>query len=276
MPATGGIKLTPATGGDDDFDEGYEKDGETPWSWKRVKLVSDGGSWHGSWQGSWQKSSWQKSSWTKWKRHYHYQPASGSSSSTWAGTSEVHSLCSDSESLLASGSMRQQLADALSDWAAFPSSLLLTKSGLEDFARRAAWQAKKLQEDPPKEFQEWALQTALPLEPRPASGGAGGRGGGGYMSIKDVVTLHRGEVRQLGGVWAICDPNTEEFAARHAQLRGIIVKPASGGAQVKVAKVFSVMDLFMALGKSYSATELYSAYLTCEIIARKRARSQRQ
>ena len=152
----------------------------------------------------------------------------------------------------------------------------MTKGGLEDFARRAAWQVKKLQEDPPKEFQEWALQTALPLEPRLASGGAGGGGGGGYMSIKDVVTLHRGEVRQLGGVWAICDPNTEEFVAKHEQLKGLIVKPASGGPQVKVAKVFSLMDLFMAMGKTYSAKDLYDAYLSCEIIARRRMPSKRQ
>ena len=290
MPATGGptggiklVRLTPATGGDDDFDEGYEKDAWTRQPWKKPKWDY--------YAGSWQKSSWQqkssrqqKSSWTKWKRSYHYQPcyqlASGSSdcrsSLTWAGTSEVHSRCSDSESLLASGSMRcmrQQLADALSDWAAFPSSLLITKGGLEDFARRAAWEVKKLQDDPLKEFQEWALQTALPLEPKPASGGAGG---GGYMSLKDVVTLHRGEVRQLGGVWAICDPNTEEFVAKHEQLKGLIVKPASGGPQVKVAKVFSLMDLFMAMGKTYSAKELYDAYLSCEIIARRRMRSKRQ
>ena len=192
----------------------------------------------------------------------------GSSSMRSAGTSEGHS----SESLLAPGSMRPQLADALSRWPAFPSSSLMNEGGLEDFAKRAILQVKNLEEDPPEDFQEWALQTALPLD-RPASGGVG------YMSIKDVVNFHRGEVRQLGGGgWATCDSNSEEFAAKNVQLRGLVVKPASGGGgpQVRVSKVFSVMDLFIAMGKTYSAKELYDAYLSCDIIARRRTRCKKQ
>ena len=289
MLATGGMKvrLTSATGKGNDFDVGYEdekfsdeKDGDG-WTWhqwqpwKKTKFESFSGHWQksSSWQESWQqhwqqKSSWpQKSSWTR-KRQYHNQQCHQLASGSYDGSSS---------------SMRQQLAEALSRWEAFPSSSLVKEGGLEDFASRAIVQLKKLEDDPPGDFHEWALQTALPLD-RPASGGVG------YMSIKDVVTFHRGEVRQLGGgVWAICDSKIEEFAKSHAQLKGLIVKlasgsepssgsasDASGGPLVKVAKVFSVMDLFMALGKAYSAKELYDAYLSCEIIARRRMRSKRQ
>ena len=296
MLATGGMKsvrLTPASREGNDSDVGYEdeKDGDgwtwQQWQpWKKTKFEPYSGHWQkssSSWQESWQqKSSWQQnSSWT-WRRQYHKQQchwlASGSpgsydvsSSMTSAGTSEGHS----SESLLAPGSMRRsnamrpQLADALSRWPAWPSSSLMEEGGLAAFASRAILQVKNIQEDPPEDFQEWALQTALPLD-RPASGGVG------YMSIKDVVNFHRGEVRQLGGGgWATCDSKSEEFAAKNVQLRGLIVKLASGSApQLRVSKVFSVMDLFMAMGKMYSAKELYDAYLSCDIIARRRTRSK--
>ena len=84
------------------------------------------------------------------------------------------------------------------------------------------------------------------------------------MTVKDVVTLHRGEVRELpGGSWATC--NFDDEFANHPQLRDLVVKPASGGAgggsQVRMSRAFSVMDLFMALGRTFSAKELYDAYM---------------
>ena len=278
MLATGGmesVRLTPAAGEGNDFDEDEKDDGWTwqQWQpWKKARSESYSGhwqksssaysghwqkssSWHESWQEAWQ----QKSAWT-WRSRRQYDASD-------SYESEGHS----SESLLAPGSMRPQLADALSRWPAFPSSSLMKEDGLKDFASRAILQVKNLQENPPDDVQEWALLTALPLD-RPASGGVG------YMSIKDVVNLHRGEVRELGGGgWAACDSKSEEFAAKNAQLKGLIVKPASGGAaKVRVSKVFSVMDLFMAMGKMYSAKELYDAYLSCDIIARRRTRSKKQ
>ena len=91
----------------------------------------------------------------------------------------------------------KQFADALANWAAFLSSSLFSKGGLDEFALRSAWMAK--------EFKQWLLQMDLPLDPskkivhlRPASGGASGR-----MSIEDAVARHGGEVRELpaaGGI----------------------------------------------------------------------------
>ena len=56
--------------------------------------------------------------------------------------------------------------------------------------------------------------------------------------------------------------------ARHPQLKSFITleEPASGGGSkvyMRVAKVFSLMDLFAALGHRLTADDLYRVYLSC-------------
>ena len=65
-----------------------------------------------------------------------------------------------------------------------------------------------------------------------------------------------------------------------------ILQPASGGSEpasgcstqlyMRVAKVFSLMDLFTAHGSAFTADELYTVYLSCPLIARRRERGSTQ
>ena len=308
LPATGGIKEDDEK---EDFNEDDETEEwqwtEPPWR-KKVKHVENGGMWwqwqessweyyqpasgggdtwpSDNWRNHWQsQGSWWSSSSDQWERQQR-QPSAWTSNSSW------------SEPLPASGGtggmrrpvlvhtdarcrvlapvqltvISKQFADALADWAAFSSSSLFLKDGLDEFARRSTWMAKKFQEDPPK---QWVLQTDLPMDPskeivdlRPASGGASQPD---RMSIKDAVARHRGEVRELpGGYWASCEK--EPATTNHPQLQGLISRQASGCTQAKVAKVCSLMDIFSKFGHEFSAKELYAVYLSFPLIARRRMR----
>ena len=289
LPATGGIKTEDFN--EDDKKEEWQWTEKPPWKkeppWKKVKLVEDGG----------QKSSWKQSE--------YYKPASGGtwpsdtrrnhwqSQGSWWGSSSDDWERQWQPSAWTSGDIRrrvpvhpdarcsvvapvqpavisEQLADALANWAAFPSSSLFLKGGLDEFARRVAGEAKEFQDAPPE---QWLLQTDLPLDPskkivhlRPASGGASDR-----MSIKDAVARHRGEVRELpGGYWDSCEE--EPATTNHPQLEGLISRQASGSLQiqVRVARVCSLMDIFSKFGDKFSAKELYDAYLSFPLIVRRR------
>ena len=183
-----------------------------------------------------------------------------------------------------------EVAKALAAWKAFPSSDLLEEDGLEAFALRSVALA---QGSLPR-----VLLTELPLDPsrqivnlqpRPASGGtsgnnggrpaAGGKGGNNdRMSITDLAARHRGEVRELhGGQWVHMEKAEKEAkAAQHPQLVGLITQASGCGCSLRVSRVFSLMDLFVAHGDSFTAKELYEVYLSCPLIARRRKRLSRR
>ena len=150
---------------------------------------------------------------------------------------------------------------------AFPSSDLLQSDGLEVFARRNKDEAHS-------DCLPGVLLSHLPADPR----------GFGAISIQDLVSRHRGEVRELSGsgYWFPWE-GKEPARATHQQLKDLIMWKevlASGGAasggttrpQVRVAKVFGLMDLFVALGHGFTAEKLYEVYLSCPLIARRRLR----
>ena len=139
-------------------------------------------------------------------------------------------------------------------WVALPSWSLLQDDGLEVFARRSKNAAAAAESLPD------VLLSHLPPDPRElATGSRLATGSSATISINDLTQRHRGEVRELSSsaYWVPWEGN-EPAIARHPQLRGLIMQrqPASGGSEpasgcsvqlyMRVAKVFSLMDLFTA------------------------------
>ena len=121
----------------------------------------------------------------------------------------------------------------------------------------------------------------------PAAGGAQEA----WHFIRDLCKRHRGEVRELRGVWAEFDGplpremlNTEfngsfvrvsgEMAMRGRLAAGSRAR-IRGELEVRQARVFGIADLFWAFGESFSAAELYGYYTTCRVVAMRRERGQR-
>ena len=163
----------------------------------------------------------------------------------------------------------------------FPSSSLLQSDGLEVFARRSKNAAAAAESLPD------VLLSHLPPDPRElAIGSRLSTGSSATISIKDLTQRHRGEVRELSSsaYWSPWEGKVPA-SARHPQLIGLIMQwqpasggsepasdsrqrqPASGGSEaafgcstqlyMRVAKVFSLMDLFTGLGAAFTADALY-------------------
>ena len=152
MLATGGMKSVTDEGNED------EKDGyrclwqQWQWQpWKKTRFESYSGHWQksSSWQGSWQPAEVRK-------RQYHKQQCHRLASGSYDGSSSMKSV-GTRESLLAPGSMRLQLTDALSRWPAFPSSSssLMKEGGLEDSEEFAAKSAQLAVEGPHRQAGLW-------------------------------------------------------------------------------------------------------------------------
>ena len=127
-----------------------------------------------------------------------------------------------------------------------------------------------------------------------------------WVYIKDLVTRHRGELRENGGSWVRQKtPFPQDECYFHPQFN---LRDKSGGLgplppsdnppwepglvntvlrkgppekedrsyhlrcakMDRCAKVFGLMDLFSAWGHEYTAKELYAYYLSCRIFAHKR------
>ena len=143
---------------------------------------------------------------------------------------------------------------ALEEWPAFSSKDLLWHGGLEEFARRS-YNAAAAAESLPD-----VLLSHLPPDPRKLA-----RGKTGPISIKELVQRHRGEVRELSST-ARWSPRRGKLpaTARHQQLEGLLTQKQPGDKyHMRVAKVFSLMDLFSAHGSKFSAAELYEVYKSC-------------
>ena len=125
-----------------------------------------------------------------------------------------------------------------------------------------------------------------------------------WVYIKDLVTRHRGELRENGGSWVRQKtpfPQDECYFHPQFNLRTPCLKDKFGGLAsgihsdnplerglvntvlrkgppekedrcyyLRCAKVFGLMDLFSAWGHEYTAKELYAYYLSCHIFAHKR------
>ena len=183
-----------------------------------------------------------------------------------------------------------KIATAMKAWVAFPSWSLLQDDGLEVFARRSKNVAARAESLPD------VLLSHLPPDPRELAIGRSAT-----ISIKNLTQRHRGEVRELSSsaYWSLWGGKVP-VRAYHPQLIGLIMQwqPASGGSEpasdsrqrqpapggsepawgcnmqlyMRVAKVFSLMDLFAGLGAAFTADALYKFYLRCPLIARRRKR----
>ena len=187
-----------------------------------------------------------------------------------------------------------KMTAALEEWPAFSSSSLLWHGGLEEFARRS-YNAAAAAESLPD-----VLLSHLPPDPRKLAIGSSAT-----ISIKNLTQRHRGVVRELSSsaYWSPWEGKVPASAC-HPQLIGLIMQwqPASGGSEpasdsrqrqpapggsepawgcnmqlyMRVAKVFSLMDLFVGLGAAFTADALYKFYLRCPLIARRRKRGSMQ
>ena len=123
-----------------------------------------------------------------------------------------------------------------------------------------------------------ALLQEMPLGEPPATGGVKAA----LKTIKCLLNLHRGELREWHGWWEAVDAPLPEkhdkpgmwhdqFFPPHAADPGaistVLSKPASGGKpgntgghSVRVAIVFGLADLFFDYGHEHSAAVLYQFY----------------
>ena len=115
-------------------------------------------------------------------------------------------------------------------------------------------------------------------------------------TIKCLLNLHRGELREWHGWWEAVDAPLPEkhdkpgmwhdqFFPPPAEDPGaistVLSKPASGGKpgdtgghSVRVAIVFGLADLFFDYGQAHSAAELYQFYTQLRVFAYRRANTR--
>ena len=133
-----------------------------------------------------------------------------------------------------------------------------------------------------------ALLQEMPLGEPPATGGVEAA----LKTIKCLLNLHRGELREWHGWWEAVDaPHDkpgmwhDQFFPPHAADPGaistVLSKPASGGKpgdtggySVRVAIVFGLADLFFDHGQAHSAAELYQLYNQLRVFASRRANTR--
>ena len=115
-------------------------------------------------------------------------------------------------------------------------------------------------------------------------------------TIKCLLNLHRGELREWYGCWSEVDaplPDKHDqpgmwhdlFFPPHAADPGaistVLSTPASGGSpgdtgghSVRVAIVFGLADLFFDYGQTRSPAELYQYYIQLRVFAHRRANTR--
>jgi hypothetical protein len=133
-----------------------------------------------------------------------------------------------------------------------------------------------------------ALLQEMPIGEPPATGGVEAT----LNTIKSLVNLHRGELREWHGRWEAVDaplPDMRDkpgmwqgqFFPPHAEDPGaistVLSKPASGGKpgdkgghSVRVAIVIGLADLFYDYDQTHSAAELYQFYTQLRMFAYRR------
>ena len=121
----------------------------------------------------------------------------------------------------------------------------------------------------------------------PATGGSTQEA---WEFIKELCMRNRGEVRELRDHWEEFDgPLPIEML--NPQFNGSFIRVSgemamqgklaagswgkTGELEIRVARVFGIADLFLALGEDFTAAELYQYYQTCRVIATRRSRGQK-
>ena len=188
-----------------------------------------------------------------------------------------------------------QLSSDVAKWRAWHSHDLLEDRGLADFADRnrhlldRGWpHADTLLAELPEDPREVACRGGRVARRELSTGDA-------WTFIRDLCQRHRGEVREVqgSGAWnpwegplphEVMNP---QFSGSFIRVSGQMAMAgalagalatgsttSTGEAEVRLAKVYGLADLFYKFGAKYTAAELYSYYTSCKVIAKKRVRRQ--
>ena len=98
--------------------------------------------------------------------------------------------------------------------------------------------------------------------------------------IRELCMRHRGEVQELRGHWEEFDGVPIEMLNSLASgsfirvsgemaMQGKLAAGSwgkTGESEIRVARVFGLADLFLALGASFTAAELYEYYKMCRVV----------
>ena len=171
----------------------------------------------------------------------------------------------------------------------YKSELVLSKAdGLKDASLRNLDKQRSVLEGADRPDRFHALFQEMPLGEVPATGGVEAA----LKTMKCLLNLHRGELREWHGWWEAVDAPLPEkhdkpgmwhdqFFPPHAADPGAISTvlcdmPASGGNghSVRVAIVFGLADLFFDHGQAHSAAELYHLYNQLRVFASRRANTR--
>lgn len=162
--------------------------------------------------------------------------------------------------------------------------ILNTAGGLKNAASRNIGKQRELIESPDR-FRN--LLQEMPPGEMPATGGR--YSDSDMKTIKSLLNLHRGELREWDGVWELRHgplptragtPTLwqSQFLPPHPVevfdgAVSIVLMPASGGGgnteehYVRVACVYRLADLFFDYGEQHTAADLYDVYLELRIFA---------
>ena len=167
----------------------------------------------------------------------------------------------------------------------YKSDLVLSKDGLKDAASRNLNKQKCILEHA---YHYHAFLQEMPPGEPPATGGKNWKGDA-LKTIKSLLNLHRGELREWHGSWKAVDapfpkkhdkPGMwhDQFFPPHdlGATSTVLSKPASGGNghSVRVAIVVGLADLFFDYGQGRSAKELYHVYTELRVFAHPRANTR--
>ena len=183
--------------------------------------------------------------------------------------------------------LKRNMEESVTNCLDYKSELVLSKAdGLKDASSRNLDKQRSVLEGADRSH---ALLQEMPHGEPPATGGVEAA----LKTIKCLLNLHRGELREWHGWWEAVDAPLPEKHDKpgmwHHQffpplesgaIPTVLSKPASGGKpgdtgghSVRVAIVFGLADLFFDYGQAHSAAELYRLYNELRIFAHRRAKS---
>ena len=183
-----------------------------------------------------------------------------------------------------SAEMRRRLGNWVHDWPQYRSEeILRSPKGLANAAYRNIGKQTCML-DGSSRFRK--LFQVMPRGERPATGGRED-----LHTIKCLLNLHRGELREWFGMWEVqkgpmptqhmalgmwqaqfFPPHADEVAA--GALSIVLHHRGKTSHCVRVATVFGLADLFCDLGQEYTAAELYDLYLDLRIFANVRSNTR--
>ena len=191
--------------------------------------------------------------------------------------------------------LKKEIEELPANWTEYKSELVLNNTdGLKNATSRNLEKQRWILELP-QNFQP--LLQEMPLGEKPATGGVEVA----LKTIKNLLNLHRGELREWHGKWETVDAPLpedspgmwhEQFFPPHVEdptaISTVLSKPAldgnvgvrpavggnpgdTGGHLVRVAIVIGLADLFFDYGHAQSVRSLYHVWTHLRAFANKRA-----